>query len=206
MPISNPSAGVGSGLKNGRVDVSETASISTGIAARYANAVFDIAKDGKALTALEKDIDALDAAIGTSADMRALIASPLYSRDEQAGAMAAIAKKMKLSGTTSNVLGLLAAKRRLFVLPHLLKSLRLRLSDERGEVAADVISAKPMTKAQTDALAKTLKEKVGKDVKINATVDESLIGGLIVNVGSKMIDTSIRSRLAALQNTMKEVG
>ncbi len=186
--------------------MSETASISTGIAARYASAVFDIAKDGKALKALETDIDALDAAITASSDMRNLIASPLYSRDEQSGAMAAIAQKMKLSATTANVLGLLAAKRRLFVLPHMLKSLRLRLSDEKGEVAAHVISAKPMTKAQTEALAKTLKEKVGKDVKINTTVDESLIGGLIVKVGSKMIDTSIRSRLAALQNTMKEVG
>ncbi len=186
--------------------MSETASISTGIAARYASAVFDIAKDGKALAALESDIDSLDAAMGESADMRALIASPLYSRDEQSGAMAAIAKMMHLSATTSNVLGLLAAKRRLFVLPYLLKSLRLRLSAEKGEVAADVITAQPMTKAQTEALAKTLKAKVGKDVKINATVDESLIGGLIVNVGSKMIDTSIRSRLAALQNTMKEVG
>jgi len=186
--------------------VSEPASISTGIAARYASAVFDIAKEGKALAALEKDIDALDAALTDSADLAALISSPLYSRDEQAGAIAAVAKKMKLSATTANLLGLMASKRRLFVLPQLVVVLRDRIAAEKGEVAAEVVSAKALTKAQAEKLAKTLKAQMGKDVKINATVDESLIGGLIVKVGSKMIDTSIRSKLSALQNTMKEVG
>ena len=190
----------------GRLHVSETAGISTSIAARYATAVFDLAKEGKAIKALESDVAALDAAMGESADLRTLLSSPLYSREEQSAAVAAIAKKMKLSDTTSNVLALLAAKRRLFVLPNLLAVLQDMLSEERGEVTAEVTSAKALTKAQADKLAKTLKAQVGKSVTIKETVDASIIGGLIVKVGSKMIDTSIASKLNALQNNMKEVG
>ena len=186
--------------------MSEPASISTGIADRYATAVFDIAKEGKALKSLEADIGALDTAMTESEDFRTLLTSPLYSRDEQSAAIAALAKKMKLSDTVANVLGLLASKRRLFVLPQLVATLRQRLADERGEITAEVTSAKALTKAQSDKLAKTLKAQVGKSVTIKETVDESIIGGLIVKVGSKMIDTSIASKLNALQNTMKEVG
>jgi F-type H+-transporting ATPase subunit delta len=186
--------------------VSETAGISTGIAQRYATAVFDIAKEGKAIEALESDVAALEAAMTDSADLRTLLTSPLYSREEQSAAIAAIAKKMKLSDTTSNVLALLASKRRLFVMPQLLAVLQDMLAEERGEVTAEVTTAKKLTKAQADKLAKTLKAQVGKSITIKETVDESIIGGLIVKVGSKMIDTSIASKLNALQNTMKEVG
>ena len=190
----------------GRLHVSETAGISTGIAARYATAVFDLAKEGKAIKALESDVATLGAAIAESADLRTLLTSPLYSRDEQSGAIAAIAAKLELSDTTSKVLALLAAKRRLFVLPHLLAVLQDMLSEERGEVTAEVTTAKALTEAQAEKLAETLKAQVGKSVTIKETVDESIIGGLIVKVGSKMIDTSIASKLNALQNTMKEVG
>ena len=193
------------GLTIGRVDVSEPASISTSIAARYATAVFDLAKEGKKLKALETDVGALDAAITDSADLRTLLTSPLYSRDEQGAAITAVAKKMKLSPTVANVMSLLAAKRRLFVLPQLVSTLRDRLAEERGEVTADVTTAKALTKGQADKLAKTLKAQFGKAVTIQETVDESIIGGLIVKVGSKMIDTSIASQLNALQNSMKEV-
>ncbi|OUD09153.1 F0F1 ATP synthase subunit delta [Marivivens niveibacter] len=186
--------------------MSEPASISTSIASRYASAVFDLAKDGNAIAALESDIDSIDAALAGSAELNALINSPLYSREEQATAISAIAAKMGLSEIFANTLSLLAQKRRLFVLPHLLSSLRALLAEEKGEVTADVISAKALTKTQSDKLAKTLSAKIGKDVKINATVDDALIGGLVVKVGSKMIDTSIASKLSALQNTMKEVG
>ncbi|MDP5086411.1 MAG: F0F1 ATP synthase subunit delta [Yoonia sp.] len=186
--------------------MSETAGISTGIAQRYATAVFDLAKEGKAIKALEADVAALDAAMTESADLRTLLTSPLYSRDEQASAIAAIAKKMKLSDTTSNLLSLMAAKRRLFVMPQLLAVLQERLAEERGEVTAEVTTAKALTKAQADKLAKTLKAQVGKTITIKETVDASIIGGLIVKVGSKMIDTSIASKLNALQNKMKEVG
>jgi F-type H+-transporting ATPase subunit delta len=188
------------------VDVSETIGISTGIAARYATAVFDIASDGKGIAGLEKDVDALDTAMNDSADLRVLLNSPLYSRDQQAAAIGAIAKKMKLSKTTSNVLALMASKRRLFALPQLVATLRARIADHKGEVTAEVTSAKALTKAQSEKLVSTLKAQMGADVIIKSTVDESIIGGLIVKVGSKMIDTSIKSKLNALQNTMKEVG
>ena len=186
--------------------MSEPASISAGIAARYAQAVFDLAKDDKALKALESDVDALDAALKASADLRDMIASPVVTREDQGAAIAAIAKKMKLSGLVANTLALMASKRRLFVLPHLVADLRARIAAEKGEVTAEVASAVALTAEQAAALAETLKKTVGKTVKLNATVDESLIGGLVVKVGSKMIDTSIRSKLASLQNAMKEVG
>ncbi|PTX57003.1 ATP synthase F1 subcomplex delta subunit [Litoreibacter ponti] len=186
--------------------MSEPVSISQGIAARYATAVFELSKEDKKLKQLEADVDTLDAALKDSADFRDLISSPLYSREQQAGAIEAIADKMKLTPTIANTLSLMANKRRLFVLPQLLGALRGLIADEKGEVTADVTAAKALTKAQQDKLAKSLKASVGKDVKINMAVDESLIGGLIVKVGSKMIDTSIRSKLSSLQNSMKEVG
>lgn len=186
--------------------MSEPASIATSIASRYATAVFDIAREDGAVASLGSDIDALGTALGESADLRALIHSPLYSRDEQAAGMAAVAQRMGLTVTMQNVLGLLAANRRLFVLPQLITVLRARIAADRGEVTAEVTSAKALTKAQAEKLAAVLSSQTGKDVKIVASVDETLIGGLVVKVGSRMIDTSIRAKLAALQNTMKEVG
>jgi F-type H+-transporting ATPase subunit delta len=188
------------------MDVSEPASISTGIAQRYATAVYDLAKDAKKVAALETDLDALQDALTGSDDFRALIHSPLYTRDEQAGAIAALAKKMKLSPTMTNTLALMAQKRRLFVLPQLVKTLRDVIAEDKGEVTAEVTSAKALSKAQSDKLAKSLKATTGKTVTLQTTVDETLIGGLIVKVGSKMIDTSIRAKLNSLQNVMKEVG
>ncbi|TMV09906.1 F0F1 ATP synthase subunit delta [Ruegeria sediminis] len=186
--------------------MSEPASISAGIAERYATAIFEIAKDNKDLAGLEAGINDLAAALDESADLRQLIASPLISRSGQEAAITAIADKMGLNALLRNSLGLMAQKRRLFVVPQLIKVLRGMLADERGEVTADVASAKALTKTQMDKLAKTLSERVGKTVTINATVDESLIGGLVVKVGSKMIDSSIRSKLNSLKNAMKEVG
>ena len=184
--------------------MSEPASISSGIAVRYATAVFDLSNDAKGVKALESDLNALSAALDGSADLSALITSPLYSRDQQGSAIGAVAKKMKLSKTMTNTLALMASKRRLFVVPQMIVALRALIADQKGEVTADVVSAKALTKAQSDKLATTLKASVGSDVIINASVDESLIGGLVVKVGSKMIDTSVKSKLNALQNTMKE--
>jgi len=193
------------GLK-GRVDVSEPASISSGIAARYAQAIFEIAKENSAVPRLEGNVDALATALDDSAELRDLITSPVYSREAQGGAITAVAKAMDLSPVMGRALGLMAEKRRLFVLPQLVTQLRAMIAEDKGEVTAEVVSAKALTQAQQTKLAAALKASVGKDVKINATVDDSIIGGLIVKVGSKMIDSSIRSKLAALQNTMKEVG
>ncbi len=186
--------------------MSEPASISTGIAGRYASAVYDLAAEDKSLAAIESDLSALTEAMAESADLNALFNSPIYSRDEQHAAVSAIAQKMGLSAIMTNTLALMASKRRLFVVPQLVQALRERIAEEKNETTAEVISAKALTQTQSKKLAATLKERVGKDVTIHATVDESLIGGLIVKVGSKMIDTSIRSKLASLQNAMKEVG
>ena len=190
----------------GRVDVSEPASISASIAARYATAIFEISSEAGAIPALEADIDALDAALKDSEDFRDLISSPVYSRDQQAAAMAALGPKMGLSDTTTNALRLMGEKRRLFVLPQMVTILRDKIAEAKGEVTAEVTAAAALTKAQTESLSKVLADAVGKTVKLNMAVDETLIGGLVVKVGSKMIDTSIRSKLAQLQNAMKEVG
>jgi F-type H+-transporting ATPase subunit delta len=186
--------------------VSDTGSISSGIAARYATAIFELAKDAKKLPAVEKDFDALAVALEESDALRDLISSPVYSREDMVSAIAAIAQKMKLSKDVASTLGLMAAKRRLFVLPSLIKAVKEMIAEEKGEVTAEVTAAKALTKAQQDKLAATLKATVGKDVKVTVSVDETLIGGLIVKVGSKMIDSSIRSKLSNLKNVMKEVG
>ena len=190
----------------GRVDVSEPASISAGIAGRYASAVFELSKEAKGLSALETDVSALTGALKESKELSGLISSPLFSREDQAKAMAALSQKMGLSPTMGNALALMASNRRLFVLPQLLTALKDMIAEDKGEVTAEVTAAAELTKAQADKLAASLSKSVGKTVKLNTTVDDSLIGGLIVKVGSKMIDTSIRSKLASLQNVMKEVG
>ncbi|SCZ52649.1 F0F1 ATP synthase subunit delta [Epibacterium ulvae] len=186
--------------------MSEPASISAGIAARYATAIFEIAEENKALDSLETSLNDLAAALADSEALSTLISSPVVTREEQGAAITAVADKMGIDPTVRNTLALMAEKRRLFVLPALIEALRARLAEARGEVTAEVISAKALTKAQSEKLAKTLAERVGKKVTINATVDASIIGGLVVKVGSKMIDSSIRSKLNSLQNAMKEVG
>jgi F-type H+-transporting ATPase subunit delta len=186
--------------------VSDSASISSGIAQRYATAAFELAREDKALKALEDDADALDAALAASADLRGMIASPLLSRADQAAAIGAVAAKMRLSSLMTRTLALMADKRRLFVLPHLIAELRALIAAEKGEVTAEVTSATPLSPAQAAELAATIKARVGREVILKTAVDATLIGGLVVKVGSTMIDTSIRAKLASLQNAMKEVG
>jgi F-type H+-transporting ATPase subunit delta len=186
--------------------VSEPASISLGIATRYATALFELAKESGALTALESDIAGLGDAMAASDDLRAMIASPVVSRDDQSNAIAAIGVKLGVSELMANTLALMAGKRRLFVLPQLLANLADQIAAEKGEVTAEVSAARALTAAQSKKLAETLKVRVGKTVKLKTTVDESLIGGLVVKLGSTMIDTSVKAKLAALQNAMKEVG
>ena len=189
-----------------RVDVSEPAAISSVIAARYATAVFELAQDTADLKTLESNIEDLRAALACSTDFRMLTISPLYSREDQSNAIASIVAKMKLMPMLASTLGLMASKRRLFVLPQLLDRLHDLIAEDKGEVTAEVISATAMTKTQSDKLATAIKSRIGKNVKIDSSVDPELIGGLVVRVGSKMIDTSIRSKLNSLQNVMKEVG
>ncbi|PRY92613.1 ATP synthase F1 subcomplex delta subunit [Hasllibacter halocynthiae] len=181
-------------------------SYSGGIAERYATAVFEIAREGGAIDALAADLDKLQAALNESEDLRALLNSPIYTREEQERGIGAVASAIGLGGTLSNTLRLMATKRRLFAAGELVRALRARIADERGEVTAEVTTAKSLTAAQRGKLAETLSGNLGRDVNIDETVDPGIIGGLIVRVGSKMIDTSIRSKLGALQNTMKEAG
>ncbi|MCO6385157.1 F0F1 ATP synthase subunit delta [Oceanicola sp. 502str15] len=188
------------------MDVSETASISASIAARYASALFDLAKSDKKLKSLGSDADTLGAALDESDAFRDLINNPIYTRAEQAAGATAVAKKMGLDALTTSTLGLMAQNRRLFALPQLVKALKAMIAEENGEVTAEVTSAKALTDAQKKKLAETLAKKVGKDVKLDTHVDEALIGGLVVKLGSQMIDSSIRSKLSSLQNAMKEVG
>ena len=186
--------------------MSEPASFTSSIAARYALAVFEIAQEADQVTELEKNIDVLSEALDVSEDLNAMLKSPLLSRGAQGQAIAAVAAKLGLSDDLSNTLSLMASKRRLFVVPALLDRLSGLIAEHKGEVSAEVTSAKALTKAQSEKLSKAISARVGKAVKINATVDEGIIGGLVVKVGSRMIDTSIRSKLNSLQNVMKEVG
>lgn len=190
----------------GRNELSQSASLSRGIAARYAAALFDLASEAKGLAALEKDIEALTEALAVSPALQGVLTSPVVARAEAGAALMALAKKLKLSKLTTHTLALMAQNRRLFALPALLAALEARLADERGEVTAEVTSAAALPAPQAKKLAQILANKAGKVVKLKTAVDESLIGGMIVKLGSTMIDTSIKSRLAALQNAMKEVG
>lgn len=186
--------------------VSESASLTSGISGRYATALFELAKDAKQLDNLESDVAALSGALADSDDLSSMITSPIYTRDQQGAAIAAVAKAMDLGELTTNTLKLMATKRRLFVVPAMLKTIRALIAEDKGEVTAEVTVAKALSDTQSKDLAAALKKAVGKDVNIETTVDESLIGGLVVKVGSRMIDSSIRAKLNKLQNVMKEVG
>ena len=186
--------------------MANSASISADIAGRYAQALFDLVRDSGGIDALSAQIDDLAASYDASEDLRSLTQSPLYDRQQQEAAIGALAGRMNLSPELVNTLRLMAKNRRLFTLPQFIARLRGLIADARGEVTADVTSALALSKEQQTRLAETLAAKTGKKVKLNARVDESLIGGMIVKLGSQMIDSSIRSKLASLQNTMKEVG
>jgi F-type H+-transporting ATPase subunit delta len=191
---------------SGRLYVTASSSLVSSASGRYANALFELASEGDALAQAEKDMEALGQALETSDDLRTLMHSPIYTREEQGRAMASVGEAMGLSALVRNVIGLMASKRRLFVLDEVISIFAQLMADHRGEVTADVTAARALSKAQQNALAKSLKAAIGREVKLNTTVDESIIGGLVVKVGSKMIDTSIRSKLASLQNAMREVG
>lgn len=185
--------------------MANTASISANIAGRYAQAVFDLAREQGDLDALAGQVDDLGRALTDSEDLRTLITSPLYSREEQGGAIGAVAERMGLSPVLGNTLRLMAKNNRLFAMPQLVEQLKARIAEARGEVTAEVVTAAALTQEQERRLTETLAQKSGKTVKLDARVDESLIGGMIVRLGSQMIDSSIRSKLASLQNVMKEV-
>jgi F-type H+-transporting ATPase subunit delta len=188
------------------VILSDQVSTSKGVARRYATALFDLVNETDDISTLEKNVNSLTKAIDESEDLNSLISSPIYSRDQQKSAIGAIATQMGMSGVMINALSLMAEKRRLFVVPTFLLALNDLISESKNEITAEVVSAQSLSEGQVERLAKSLKTNFDKDIKINASVDSSLIGGMVVKVGSRMIDTTIQAKLNSLQNTMKEVG
>ncbi len=183
----------------------ETARVG-GLADRYASALFELGKDEGELDRLAGDLSRLQDMLDGSKDMVRLVRSPVISRAEQGSAMAALIDKAGMCDLTRRFVGLLAQKRRLFALSQMISAFRERLARHRGEVSAEVSTATPLKPRQLDAIEDALKAGLGRDVTVESRVDESLIGGLILRVGSRMIDDSIRTKLRNLKLAMKEVG
>jgi len=177
----------------------------SGLADRYAAALFDLADERKALDAVAGDLRGLRAMLRDSADLRRLIRSPVLTRDEQGKAIAKLAETAQVSPLARNFLGLLAQNRRLFALPEMIEGYLQRLAAARGEVTAHVVSAQDLTPQQREAVNEQLRKAVGRKVAVEVEVDAELLGGLIVRVGSRMVDASIRSKLNRLQLAMKGV-
>ena len=180
-------------------------SIVTGIAGRYATALFELALDQGAADDIAGDLQGLGALIDGSDDLLRLVRSPVLTRAEQSRAMAAVLEKAGVHVLTRNFVGLIAANRRLFALPGMIRAYQQLLAAHRGEIAGVVISAHPLSNAQLDAVRKQLAQAMGQEVQLESTVDESLIGGLVVRVGSRMIDYSLRTKLQNLKVAMKGV-
>ncbi|KPL67110.1 ATP synthase subunit delta [Erythrobacter sp. SG61-1L] len=180
-----------------------SAGIQASLAGRYASALFDLSSEAGNISAVESDLDALAAALNESAELAALIRNPEVSRSDLGKAMAALAAAMKLDKLTANFMGVLAANRRLGELPAIIRAFHAIASAQRGEVTAEVTSAHALSTDQVDALEKKLKAREGRNVKIRTSVDPELLGGLVVTIGSKRIDSSIRTRLNSLANAMK---
>jgi F-type H+-transporting ATPase subunit delta len=186
--------------------VAETSSLISGVAQRYAGSLFDLALEAKSVAQVEKDLGRFEALINGSPELKRLIVSPVFSSGDQVKAISAILTKAKIGGLVNNFLRLVAQNRRLFSVPAMIQSFRQIATAHRGEVSADVTSAHALTAAQQTELKATLKGVAGKDVTINVTIDPSILGGLIVKLGSRQIDTSLRTKLSSLKLALKEVG
>lgn len=186
--------------------VADTSQLISGVAERYASSLFDLALEAGSVEAAGADLTRVQALIDGSEDLKRLIVSPVFSADDQFKAISAIVAKAGISGIVGNFLKVVARNRRLFALPGMIKAFRLIAARHRGEISADVTSAHALTAAQQNELKATLKSVTGKDVAVNVTVDPSILGGLIVKVGSRQIDTSLRTKLSTLKLALKEVG
>jgi len=186
--------------------VASASSSLASLAGRYASALYELADGKKKLDAVADDLRGLKSLISESEELRTALSSPLVSRDDAGKAMLAISEKAGVDALTRNFIGVVAGKRRLFALPQMIDAYLADLARRRGEMTASVVSAKKLTAAQTKALEAHLKSATGSKVSVDVTVDESLIGGLIVQVGSRMIDSSLRGKLQRLQFAMKGVG
>jgi F-type H+-transporting ATPase subunit delta len=180
-----------------------TANIQASLAGRYATALFELARDAKAINAVEASLASVSKAISESTDFAALTTNPVLSRDAAKKAVAAVAKTMKLDALTAKTLGVLAENRRLAETGAVARAFSALAAAHRGEMTAEVTSAHALSAAQMKSLSAKLKARVGSDVAISSKVDPSLLGGLTVKIGSQMIDTSIKTRLNTLAAAMK---
>jgi F-type H+-transporting ATPase subunit delta len=183
---------------------SEATGVS-GLAGRYATALFDLADQQKMLDQVSADLASLKTMIADSTDLVRLIRSPMISRDHQAAAMAALAQRAGLGTLTRNFVGLVARNRRLFALPGMIEGYRRMLAARRGEVTAEVTAAQPLSAGQVEAVTDRLKSAVGSKVAVEIRVDPAILGGLVVKVGSRMVDGSLRSKLQRLQLAMRGI-
>jgi F-type H+-transporting ATPase subunit delta len=173
------------------------------LAGRYATALFELAREQDALDKVAGDLRGLQGMIAESADLRRLIQSPVLSRDEQGRALAALGEKAGFGPLTRQFLGVLAHQRRLFALPEVVEAYDAMLAEHKGEIGAEVVSAVPMSEAQLASVQQHLSAAVGQAVKLSTAVDPNLLGGLVVRVGSRMIDASIRTKLHQLELALR---
>ena len=178
----------------------------TGVAGRYASALFDLAKDASALDAVQADLVSLQAMIRESDDLRTVVQSPLLSRDDQSKGMAAVFERAGAHDLTKRFVAVVTQNRRLFAVRDMIDAFNAILAEFRGEMTAEVSSAHPLTDAQKSALVDTLSQELRRTIQLDVSVDGSLLGGLVVRVGSRMIDNSLRTKLSNVQTAMKGVG
>lgn len=176
------------------------------VALRYASSLYELAADKKAIAKVEKSLGEFESMMEKSAGLKRLIESPAFTADDQSAAIAALTTKAKFEPLVSNFLKVVAGNRRLFAVPSMIKAFRQLAADGRGEISADVTVAAKLTAAQEKELKATLKSVANKDVTLNVNVDPSILGGLIVKMGSRQIDTSLKTKLSSLKVSLKEVG
>lgn len=177
--------------------------IQASLSGRYATALFELANDAHAIDMVEASLMRVRAALDQSKEFAELIASPIVSRADAARGVAAAAEMIDVDDTTAKFLGVLAQNRRLPELPAIIRAFRKLAANHRGETTAEVVSAHPLSDAQVDALKQQLRSRVGREVAVDLSVDPSLLGGLVVKIGSQMIDSSIKTRLNSLAHAMK---
>ena len=178
----------------------------SGVSGRYATALFELARDEKSVDTVKADLDRFDAMLAESADLRRLVRSPVFSADSQAKALGAVLQQAEISGIAANFLKVLTANRRLFAVTDVIRAFRALVARFKGEATADVTVAETLSDKNLDLLKTALKSVTGKDVALNVTVDPSIIGGLVVKLGSRMVDSSLRTKLNSIKHAMKEAG
>lgn len=180
-------------------------SIPSGVAGRYASALFELADEDNDIDGVMAGVDRFAAALDESEDLARLVRSPIFSAEAQIGALDALLPKLGVTGIVARFLKLLAKNRRLFVVHDAIKGFRALVARKRGLVTAEVRVAEPLSDTHTEALKDALKASTGKDIVVDTKIDPSLIGGLIVKIGSRMIDTSLKTKLSQLKIALKEV-